>query len=320
MLEQHLIRVPHFFPLLHPIQFAALLRDAATIRQSVAAPRQSAALFPSLAPHPVCGALTRRRYRARDQTSLTPNTSPDSTTPGEATTVFPRLNGHRCQTNPGIRVSPDSERKPCRRQSMTFQMNSLSRRIARILVNRGSFIALLILGQCGGFRAESRAQGYSAEDAPRHMTLPAELEVRCVASEPMIVQPVCLEFDDRGRPWVLQYIQYPNPAELKRARVDRWSRTTYDRVPAPPPRGPKGSDRITILEDTNRDGRADIARDFVSGLNLATGLAFGHGGVFVLNVPYLLFYPDRDRNDVPDSDPEVCVTGFGMDDAHSVAN
>lgn len=203
---------------------------------------------------------------------------------------------------------------------MTFQMNRLSRSIARILVNRGCFVALLMLGRCGGFRAESRAQGYSAEDAPRHMTLPPELEVQCVASEPMIVQPVCLEFDDRGRPWVLQYIQYPNPAELKRARVDRWSRTTYDRVPEPPPRGPKGSDRITILEDTNRDGRADIARDFVNGLNLATGLAFGHGGVFVLNVPYLLFYPDRDRNDVPDSDPEVCVTGFGMDDAHSVAN
>ena len=45
-----------------------------------------------------------------------------------------------------------------------------------------------------------------------------------------------------------------------------------------------------------------------------------HGGVFVLNVPYLLFYPDRNGDDVPDSDPVVCLTGFGMEDAHSVAN
>ena len=50
-------------------------------------------------------------------------------------------------------------------------------------------------------------------------------------------------------------------------------------VPEPPPRGPRGADRITILEDTDGDGQADRGRDFVSGLNLATGLAFGHGGV-----------------------------------------
>src|SRR6185312_8473953 len=78
--------------------------------------------------------------------------------------------------------------------------------------------------------------------------------------------------------------------------------------------------RITILEDKDGDGRADAAKDFVSGLNLASGLAFGHGGVFVLQVPYLLFYPDRDHDDVPDGDPEVLLSGFGMEDAHSVAN
>ena len=58
----------------------------------------------------------------------------------------------------------------------------------------------------------------------------------------------------------------------------------------------------------------------MTGLNLASGLAFGYGGVFVLQVPYLLFYPDRDRDDRPDGDPEVLLSGFGMEDAHSVAN
>ena len=94
----------------------------------------------------------------------------------------------------------------------------------------------------------------------------------------------------------------------------------YDRVPEPPPRGPRGADRITILEDTDGDGRADRAKDFVGGLNLTTGFAFGYGGVFVLNVPYLLFYPDRNRDDVPDGDPEVLLTGFGMEDTSSLAN
>lgn len=168
--------------------------------------------------------------------------------------------------------------------------------------------------------ANPRAQGYSPGEAVSRMTVRTGFEVSLYASEPMIAQPVCIEFDDRGRLWVIQYLQYPNPAGLQRAKVDRWSRTVYDRTPEPPPRGPKGADRITILEDTDHDGRADQARDFVNGLNLASGLALGHGGVFVLNPPYLLFYPDRDHDDVPDADPEVLVSGFGMEDAHSVAN
>ena len=163
-------------------------------------------------------------------------------------------------------------------------------------------------------------QGLTPQEAVQRMKLPDGFDVQPVASEPLVRQPVCIEFDDRGRLWVIQYLQYPNPAGLKRVQVDRYSRTEYDRIPKPPPHGPRGADRITILEDTDGDGRMDSGHDFIDGLNLASGIAFGHGGVFVLNVPYLLFYPDRDRNDVPDGDPEVLLTGFGMNDAHSVAN
>ena len=164
------------------------------------------------------------------------------------------------------------------------------------------------------------AQGYPPTESVQHMTVPDDLKVNLVASEPMIAQPVAIEFDDRGRLWVIQYLQYPNPAGLQRVKVDRYSRTVYDKVPEPPPLGPKGADRITILEDWDTTGKARKSKDFVNGLNLASGLAFGHGGVFVLQVPYLLFYPDRNGDDVPDGDPEVLLSGFGMEDAHSVAN
>lgn len=171
-----------------------------------------------------------------------------------------------------------------------------------------------------GVQGTSRGQGYAPQQAVEEMTVAQSLQVELFAAEPMVRQPVCIEFDDSGRLWVIQYLQYPNPAGLKRVKVDRYSRTQYDKVPEPPPRGPRGADRISILEDTDGDGAADKVTDFVDGLNLASGLAFGHGGVYVLNVPYLLFYPDADRDDVPDSDPEVLLTGFGMEDAHSVAN
>ncbi len=163
-------------------------------------------------------------------------------------------------------------------------------------------------------------QGYAPKTAAQKMDVADGLQVKLFASEPEVRQPSLVKCDERGRLWVIQYLQYPNPAGLKRAKIDRWSRTVYDRVPEPPPHGPRGADRITILEDTDGDGQADQFKDFVSGLNIATGLAFGHGGVYVLQLPYLLFYPDRNRDDVPDSDPEVLLKGFGMQDTQSVAN
>lgn len=183
-----------------------------------------------------------------------------------------------------------------------------------------AFATHLFATQCSSAMGQSVIQGLSPEQSLASMTTPSGMEVSVVAAEPLVRQPVAIEFDDRGRLWVIQYLQYPNPNGLTRVSVDRFSRTKYDRVPEPPPNGPRGADRITILTDTDRDGRMDHAHDFVEGLNLATGFAFGHGGVYVLNVPYLLFYPDRNRDDHPDSDPEVLLTGFGMEDAHSVAN
>ncbi|QDT95950.1 PVC-type heme-binding CxxCH protein [Gimesia aquarii] len=183
----------------------------------------------------------------------------------------------------------------------------------------GRWIVVMALVLCMA-EATIFAQGVPPEEAAQRMTVAEGFEVKLVASEPLVRQPVAIDFDDRGRIWVMQYLQYPNPAGLKRVKVDQHTRSKYDRVPKPPPHGPKGADRLTILEDTDGDGHMDRAKDFVNGLNLASGFAFGHGGVFVLQAPYLLFYPDRNRDDLPDSDPEVLLRGFGMDDASSVAN
>ncbi|MFV1968381.1 MAG: PVC-type heme-binding CxxCH protein, partial [Pirellulaceae bacterium] len=187
-------------------------------------------------------------------------------------------------------------------------------------MNAGRRWAMCIAGVLWFWCGVIHAQGYSLEEAVRRMTVADGFHATLVAGEPHVRQPILVKFDDRGRLWVIQYLQYPNPAGLQRVEVDRYSRTIYDRVPKPPPQGPRGADRITICEDIDGDGRADKFTDFVDGLNLATGIAFGHGGVFVLQVPYLLFYPDRDRDDIPDSDPEVLLTGFGMGDAQSLSN
>ncbi len=94
-------------------------------------------------------------------------------------------------------------------------------------------------------------QGYPKAEAPKHFKAASGFRATLYAAEPEIRQPILVKLDDRGRLWTIQYLQYPNPAGLKRVSVDRYSRTIYDRVPEPPPRGPKGADRITIMEDNS---------------------------------------------------------------------
>ena len=87
-------------------------------------------------------------------------------------------------------------------------------------------------------------------------SLPDGLEIHLAASEPDVRQPVSISFDERGRMWVVQYLQYPHPAGLKMLSRDKYWRAVYDKVPPPPPHHFRGKDKITIHEDTDGDGAA----------------------------------------------------------------
>jgi putative membrane-bound dehydrogenase-like protein len=182
------------------------------------------------------------------------------------------------------------------------------------------FLNVLPCWAQGTVPVEEAPPALSPSEALKRFKVAEGLEIKLVVSEPQVSQPLSISFDDRGRMWVLQYLQFPNPKGLKPVKVDNWLRTKYDQLPDPPPKGPKGNDRISIYEDTNGDGRADTVKHFLSDLNLASGMALGYGGVYVAQPPYLLFYADRNQDDVPDGDPEVLLRGFGMDDAHAFAN
>ncbi len=157
-------------------------------------------------------------------------------------------------------------------------------------------------------------------ESARRFTVMDGLEMEQVLSEPQIAQPLQISFDERGRLWLVEYRQYPKPAGLKLVSHDQFWRSVYDKVPPPPPHQFRGRDRISIHEDSDGDGVYDKHTVFVDGLNIATAAARGRGGVWVLNPPYLLFYPDQNNDDVPDGDPEVHLEGFGLEDTHSVIN
>lgn len=146
------------------------------------------------------------------------------------------------------------------------------------------------------------------------------LAMDLVLAEPDIAQPVFINWDERGRLWVCEYRQYPAPAGLSPVSHDEFWRTVYDKVPPPPPHGTPGADRISIHEDADGDGKYEKHTVFLDGLNLCTAVEHGRGGHFVLQPPYLLFYADADRDDQPDGPPEVLLSGFGIEDTHSIAN
>ena len=135
----------------------------------------------------------------------------------------------------------------------------------------------------------------SPQQAISKMTVPEGFTVELVAAEPDIVNPVAMTFDERGRIWITESLEYPR----KSPGV--------------------GKDRVKILEDTNGDGRIDKTTIFADGLNIPSGIAVGHGGVWVANAPDLLFFEDTDGDDIADR-KRVVVTGFGRTDTHELPN
>jgi putative heme-binding domain-containing protein len=159
-----------------------------------------------------------------------------------------------------------------------------------------------------------------AAEAVKKFKTRSDVVIDLMASEPAVEQPLYASWDSKGRMWVMQYRQYQFPAGLKIISYDQHLRAKFDKVPLPPPRGEKGADKVTVFEDTDGDGFFDKHEDVITGLNIASAALHGMGRIWVLNPPYLLSYPDANFDARPDSDtPEVELSGFGLEDTHSVA-
>jgi putative heme-binding domain-containing protein len=124
-----------------------------------------------------------------------------------------------------------------------------------------------------------------------------QLQVNIFADESMgIANPVCFRWDERGRLWVLCTWAYPQLEP-----------------------GMKPNDKLLILEDTNRDGRADRVSTYADGLNMPTGFALGHGGAYIGNGRDLIHVRDTTGNGKADH-VEILFTGFGTGDTHQNIN
>lgn len=124
--------------------------------------------------------------------------------------------------------------------------------------------------------------------------VPPGMRLQLFASEPDIVNPICVGWDHRGRAYVVETVDYPNNLQ----------------------KGDLGHDRITVCEDTDGDGRADRFTRFAEQLSIPTTLCFADSGVVCSNGSDILFLRDVD-GDLRADERRVLFAGFHMGDTHA---
>lgn len=127
------------------------------------------------------------------------------------------------------------------------------------------------------------------EESLKRITVPEGFKVTLFGGEPDLRRPIAFDFDDRGRLWVVENYAHPN-----------WQAANK-------------TDRVVIFEDTDHDGRFDNRTVFWDEGRYLSGIAVGHGGVWLGDTPELIFIADKDRDDVPDAPPKVILNGFAQE-------
>lgn len=119
-------------------------------------------------------------------------------------------------------------------------------------------------------------------------------EVQLVAAEPLVVDPIAMAFDERGRLFVVEMRDY---SEDDKANLGR----------------------IRLLEDTDGDGRMDRSTIFAEGLSWPTAVACYGGGILVGAPPEIFFLRDTNGDGKADEKKHL-FTGFARSNVQGLLN
>jgi putative membrane-bound dehydrogenase-like protein len=122
--------------------------------------------------------------------------------------------------------------------------------------------------------------------------------VELVASEPDVVDPVAMTFDEDGRLFVVEMRGYPNGGIAE---------------------GPSTSGKVRVLEDRDGDGVYRGRADFAAGLRFPSGVMPWKGGLLVADAPSILYLEDADGDGRADR-RRTLYTGFSLKNIEQVIN
>src|SRR5437879_155268 len=154
------------------------------------------------------------------------------------------------------------------------------------------WIVTLVLVVAGCGRKGSGSGPRSPQEEVKSFHLNDDFNIEVFVSEPNVMSPVEMIFDENGRIYVAEMLDYPTD---------------------PPPGKPVRS-RIRLLEDTDGDGKVDRNAIFADNVLDVSGLMAWKGGLIVTSAPDILFMKDTDGDGKADI-REVLYTGFPKVDA-----
>ena len=148
---------------------------------------------------------------------------------------------------------------------------------------------------------DTKSAPMPAAEAAAKFTVPPGFKVRLFAAEPDVQNPIAMTWDARGRLWVVENYTYAERAKKFDLRL---------------------RDRVIVFEDKAGDGRFSSRKVFTDEVQMATSVEVGHGGVWLMCPPQLLFIPDKNGDAAPDGAPEVVLDGFTLppENYHNFAN
>ncbi len=133
-----------------------------------------------------------------------------------------------------------------------------------------------------------------ADESIKHYITPEQFAPSLWVSEPQLQgKPIAMNWDEQGRLWICETVDYPNELQPEGA----------------------GRDRIRICEDTDHDGRADKFTVFAEKLSIPTTLEFYRGGAIVQDGQKTVYMKDVDGDNVADLRQEL-ITGWALGDTH----
>jgi type 1 glutamine amidotransferase len=159
------------------------------------------------------------------------------------------------------------------------------------------------------------------EKAAAKLEMHPDFNISLAAAEPLINKPISLDWDPAGRLWVAETPEYPNGRRgLKQQQEgipwkDHGGLNNRDVGRQDRP----ARDRISILSDTNGDGRMDQKEIYYERLELVTGFVFYKDGVIAVQAPDVLRIRDTDGDGKADK-VEQLYSGLGIADTHAVIN
>jgi putative membrane-bound dehydrogenase-like protein len=156
------------------------------------------------------------------------------------------------------------------------------------------WLALLLGAIHGVFAAEPSVESKDLPHIPpteptralSTFRVKAGFKMELVAAEPLVVDPIALSFDERGRLFVVEMVDYSE-------------------------RRDEHLGQIRLLEDTDGDGRLDKATVYAKNLPWPTAVICYDGGVFVGASPDILYLKDTNGDGEADT-REVVFTGFAV--------